>query len=52
MVNMFHDLIHKFVEVYIDDILAKSKKKENHLEDLRVIFERYNLKLNPKKMYF
>lgn len=49
---MFHDLIHKYIEVYIDDILQKSMKNEDHLEDLRVIFERmrqFNLNLNPKK---
>jgi len=27
MVAISHDLIHKFVEVYIDDIIAKYKKK-------------------------
>lgn len=38
MVTIFHDLIHKLVEVYIDDIRAKYPRKENHLDNLRVIF--------------
>jgi hypothetical protein len=28
------------VEVYVDDILAKSKKEENHVQVLRRLFER------------
>jgi len=40
MVTMLYDLIHKLVEVYIDDILTKSTKKENYLKDLRIIFKR------------
>lgn len=52
MVTIFHDLIHKSIKIYVDDILAKSSKKENYLEELRFIFERmrqFNLKLNLKK---
>jgi len=55
MVTMFDDLIHKSVEFYIDDIIYKSIKKENHLKYLRFIFKRmrqFNLKLNPKKYIF
>jgi len=40
MKSMFHDFIHKIVEVYVDDILVKSKKKEDHVKDLRETFER------------
>ena len=40
MTSTFHDFIHKIVEVYVDDILVKSKKKEDHVKDLRVAFER------------
>jgi hypothetical protein len=32
---IFHDLIGKLVEIYIDDIVAKSASVEGHLEDLR-----------------
>lgn len=55
MVTMFHYLIHKLIEVYVDYILAKSAKKENNLEYLRFIFERmkqFNLKLNHKNCIF
>jgi len=31
MTAMFHDFIHKIVEVYVDDILVKSKRKEDHV---------------------
>jgi len=30
MVTLFHDIMHWEVEVYVDDILAKSKKEEGH----------------------
>jgi hypothetical protein len=32
MVTLFHDMIHREVEVYVDDILAKSKKEEDHVQ--------------------
>nr|XP_027118525.1 uncharacterized protein LOC113735729 [Coffea arabica]XP_027118526.1 uncharacterized protein LOC113735730 [Coffea arabica] len=50
MTTLFHDMIHKEMEVYVDDIIIKSKKVEDHLVDLKKLFERlrkYNLKLNP-----
>jgi len=50
MVNMFHDMIHDSVEVYVDDILAKSITKNDHISDLRKCFQRmreYKLKLKP-----
>lgn len=31
---MFHDKIGRNVEVYVDDMLGKSKEEENHLDDL------------------
>nr|XP_027083543.1 uncharacterized protein LOC113705834 [Coffea arabica] len=55
MTTLFHDMIHKEMEVYVDDIIIKSKKAEDHLIDLRKLFERlrkYNLKLNPVKCAF
>lgn len=33
MVGMFHDMIHDFVEVYVDDILAKYREKDYHFLD-------------------
>ena len=55
MTTLFHDMIHKEVEVNVDDIIIKSKKVENHLIDLKKLFEKlrkYNLKLNPVKCAF
>jgi hypothetical protein len=36
---IFHDLISKLVEVYIDDVVVKSVSIEGHLEDLRQVLE-------------
>ena len=43
------------VEVYIDDMLVKSKEEDHHLNDLRETFETlclYRVKLNPSKCMF
>jgi hypothetical protein len=43
------------VEVYIDDIIIKSTKADNLLDDLRETFtnlDQYSIKLNPKKCSF
>ena len=53
--TLLHDLIHKEVEVYVDDMIVKSKDHEGHMPALRKFFERirfYNLWLNPKKCTF
>ncbi|XP_071939079.1 uncharacterized protein [Coffea arabica] len=55
MTTLFHDMIHREMEVYVDDIIIKSKRAEDHLVDLKKLFERlrkYNLKLNPAKCAF
>ena len=55
MTAMFHDMIHQEIEDYMDDIVVKSKKREDHLETLRKVFERcrlYKLKMNPLKCAF
>ena len=52
---IFHDLIGKLVEIYIDDVVVKSKSAGGHLEDLRQVLERtrrFGLKMNPKKCAF
>ncbi|KAK1696972.1 hypothetical protein QYE76_013669 [Lolium multiflorum] len=36
---IFHDLIGKLVEIYIDDVVVKSVSVEGHLEDLRRILD-------------
>nr|KYP65426.1 Transposon Ty3-I Gag-Pol polyprotein [Cajanus cajan] len=52
---IFHNLIGKFVQVYIDDIIVGSKQKEDHLCHLKLAFERmrkHGLKMNPLKCAF
>jgi hypothetical protein len=36
---IFHDLIGKLVEIYIDDVVVNSALVEGHLEDLRQVLE-------------
>jgi len=31
MVALFHDMMHKEIEVYVDDMIAKSRMEEEHL---------------------
>ena len=38
--TLLHDLIYKEVEVYVDDIIMKSKDREGHIPVLRKFFER------------
>ncbi|KAL0287354.1 UNVERIFIED_CONTAM: Transposon Tf2-12 polyprotein [Sesamum calycinum] len=55
MQKIFDDMLHKNVECYVDDLVVKSKKQENHFHDLRKVFERlrrYQLKMNPSKCAF
>uniref|UniRef100_A0A2N9GSP5 Uncharacterized protein n=1 Tax=Fagus sylvatica TaxID=28930 RepID=A0A2N9GSP5_FAGSY len=55
MTAMFHDMMNKEIEDYVDDIVVKSKKREDHLETLRKVFDRfrlYKLKMNPLKCVF
>jgi hypothetical protein len=52
---IFHDLIGKLVEIYIDDVVVKSASVEGHLRDVRQVLERtrrFRLKMNPKKCAF
>jgi hypothetical protein len=51
----FRDLIRKLIEIYQDDLTAISKKREQHIQHLRMIFQRcreYGISLNPKKSIF
>jgi hypothetical protein len=36
---IFHDLISKLVEIYIDDVMVKSASVEGHLGDVRQVLE-------------
>ena len=49
---MFVHQIRRNVQVYGDDMLVKSLRKNNHLEDLQETFDTlrlYNMKLNQSK---
>ena len=55
MMAIFHDMIHIDMEVYVDDILVKSKTRSEHPRALAKILQRsqeHNLKMNPKKCVF
>jgi len=55
MVALFHDMMHKEIEVYEDDMIAKSRTKEEHLVNLWKLFRRlrkYMLTLNPAMCMF
>ncbi|XP_060200582.1 uncharacterized protein LOC132628835 [Lycium barbarum] len=55
MQNIFDDMLHKNAECYVDDLVVKSRERNDHLKDLRLVFERlrqYQLKMNPLKCAF
>ena len=52
---MFFHQIGRNVELYVDNMLVKSKDEANHLEDLKETFStlcKYNMKLNLAKCIF
>ena len=54
-ITLFHDMMHKDVEVYVDDMTVKSQDMADHLAALQRFFERirqFRLRLNPKKCTF
>ena len=55
MTRMFESQLGKNIEIYIDDIVVKSKLVSKHVGDLRTIFEilrKYKLRLNASKCSF
>ncbi|KAL0291478.1 UNVERIFIED_CONTAM: hypothetical protein Scaly_2636200 [Sesamum calycinum] len=53
--NIFDNMLHKKVECYVDDLVDKIKKREEHLADLQIVFNhlrKYNLQMNPLKCAF
>ena len=55
MTRMFESLLGKNIEVYIDDMVVKSKMVSEHLGNLQAIFEilrNYKLRLNASKCSF
>jgi hypothetical protein len=52
---IFHDMLHKIMEVYINDVVVKSQTFEEHVECLEKAFlrmRRHQLKMNPLKCAF
>jgi hypothetical protein len=53
--KVLHSQIGRNVLTYVDDIIVKSTKKENHIADLQETFANFRqagLKLNPEKCVF
>ena len=53
--KMFKPLLGKIMEVYIDDMLVKSKQRPDHVTHLQEAFDllkAYGMKLNPLKCAF
>jgi hypothetical protein len=52
---IFHGVIGKIVEIYIDDVVVKSKEFREHLADFHKTLEctkKHGLKMNPNKSAF
>ena len=55
MNKMFAHQLGRNVQVYVDDMLVKSVREDDHLNDLQETFDTlrsYNMKLNPSKCVF
>jgi len=55
MQTIFENMLHKMIECYVDDLVVKSKKRLDHLQELRQIFERlqkHQMKMNPLNCAF
>ena len=39
MTTIFHEMMHRELEDYVDDIVVKSKRREDHVQILRKVFE-------------
>jgi len=55
MDKMFAHQIGRNIKVYVDDMLVKSQKEDDHLDDLMETFDTlrsYNMKLNSGKCAF
>ena len=53
--QMFNKQIERNVEVYVNDMLIKSKEEKDHLDDLKEMFNtlrQYSMKLNSSKCAF
>ena len=54
-IALLHDMMNNELEMYVDDMIVKSKDTGSHTINLRKFFERikeYRLRLNPQKCTF
>ena len=52
--TLFYVMMHRNVEVYVDDMIVKSQGRVDHLEALKRFFERirkFRLRLNPRSAH-
>ena len=55
MNRVFSQQVGRNVEMYVDDMLVKSKNEADHLDDLKETFDmlcKYKMKWNPAKYVF
>jgi len=55
MTTIFHYMMHRKLEDYVDDIVVKSRRRGDHTKVLRKVFERcrlFKLRMNPLKCAF
>ncbi|XP_057739852.1 uncharacterized protein LOC130956943 [Arachis stenosperma] len=55
MNKVFEEQIGRNIEVYVDDMVVKTKDGSSHIQDLEEIFaqvRKYNMRLNPEKCAF
>ena len=55
MTVIFHDMMHQELKDYVDDIVVKSRRREEHFHVLKRVFERckaFKLRMNPLKCTF
>ncbi|XP_025678326.1 uncharacterized protein [Arachis hypogaea] len=55
MDKVFRHQIGRNIEIYVDNMVAKTTQEKSHCDDLREVFEQirvYNMRLNPEKCAF
>lgn len=55
MDKVFQSQIGRNIEVYVNDMVVKTKRDKSHIDDLRETYQtltKYGLKLNPTKCFF
>ena len=53
--KVFKPLLGKVMEVYVDDMVIKSREADTHVDDLKLVFaqlDRVQMRLNPDKCTF